>query len=71
MTDTTCLEIISGAVVIPATPPLVPPKNVGGGGGSVGTLRIRWDVSIMDVANHYGKGTCPVGVGGGRGSGEG
>ena len=35
----------SGQVVIPASPPMVPPSSIGGGGGSVGTLKIRWDVS--------------------------
>ena len=31
--------------MIPGSAPDLPPKNIGGGGGSVGTLRITWDVS--------------------------
>lgn len=31
---------------VPGAKPTKPPSNVGGGGGSVGTLTITWDVSI-------------------------
>ena len=31
----------------PGAPPMVSPSNVGGGGGSVGTLTISWNVCII------------------------
>ena len=42
---------LSGQVVIPASPPMVPPSSIGGGGGSVGTLKIRWDVSSLPLTH--------------------
>ena len=34
-------------VKIQQTAPIIAPRNVGGGGGKVGTLTISWDVSLV------------------------
>ncbi|KAL4221661.1 Contactin 1 [Mactra antiquata] len=42
----------SSWVKIAQTAPIIAPRNVGGGGGSVGTLTITWD--ILDPSEHCG-----------------
>lgn len=42
--------------VIPGDKPTKPPKNVGGGGGSVGTIRITWDALPPEDHNGWGIG---------------
>lgn len=41
-------------IVIPGAPPSMYPANIGGGGGSVGTLTITWDA--LPPEDHHGPG---------------
>lgn len=64
MRDNTCNNIIdisdvsfslhfvlsSAAVKIAQSAPIIAPRNVGGGGGKVGTLTITWDVCISPLS---------------------
>ncbi|KAL4226978.1 Contactin-3 [Mactra antiquata] len=43
-------------IVIPGAKPTKPPTNVGGGGGSVGTLTIRWDPLLPEDQHGWGIG---------------
>ena len=53
MSITKTLFFITGYVKMYSTAPVLYPRNVGGGGGSVGTLTITWDVSIHLVCENY------------------